>query len=85
MGDAAHVIPEIFAEGNGRRLQAFQRLLLDLFLLTVAADEVADEFAGGGIGTALDAGFRRRRGGIRGARCSCWIAAAWIRLGVVQH
>jgi hypothetical protein len=39
-----------------RRLQTFEQFLFDFFLLAVAADEVADEFARGRIGAALDAG-----------------------------
>src|SRR5579875_393865 len=57
MRGTAKLVPEILAYRNGGRLQTFEQLLLDLFLLAVAADEVADELAGCGVGAALDAGF----------------------------
>lgn len=46
MRGAAHVRPEILAHGDCGFFESFEKLLLDLFLLAVAADEVADELAG---------------------------------------
>jgi hypothetical protein len=57
MSGAAEVRPKIFIHGDCGLFESFEQLLLDLFLLAVAADEVADELAGGGIGTALHTGF----------------------------
>ena len=54
---AAKLGPEVLADRNGGRLQAFEQLLLNLFVLAVAADKVADKFAGGRVVAALDAGF----------------------------
>lgn len=57
MRDTAHVRPEVFVHGDCGLFEGFEQFLLDLFLLAVAADEVAEELAGSTVGAALDAGF----------------------------
>jgi hypothetical protein len=43
--------------GIARSFRASSSFLFDLFLLAVAADEVADELARDGVGAAFDAGL----------------------------
>ena len=57
MSSPAQVWPEVLIHGDGRLFEGFKELLLNLLLLAVAADEVADELAGRRVGAAFDAGL----------------------------